>query len=85
MVWFTSPFRKDNAASTIKMNIKLEPNLSDDQLIKLYLHYKAEKEALDDELERHPLRDEIKAYAESIKKDVLALQLKLVSGRGVHL
>jgi len=53
------------------MRIQLEPNLTEDQLISLYLHYKKEREKELIKATNNPLWNDIKLFVESNKSNIL--------------
>lgn len=55
----------------IKGRIQLQPNLTDEQLIKLYLHYKKEQEEELEKAYNHPLWQEVKDYVNFIRPNIL--------------
>jgi len=52
-------------------NVVLQPNLSDEEIVKLYLHYKKEKEEELEKAHKHPLWQEVKDYVNSIRPEIL--------------
>ena len=55
----------------IRGRIQLEPNLREEQLVKLYVHYKKEQEEEIRWAHNHPLWKEAKEVVELMREDIL--------------
>ena len=78
---------KEFWASTNNMiqgEIQLEPNLREEERIKLYLQYKKEWQEELEKAHKHPLWQEVKDYVNSIRPDILKqMKAKIVSYQNV--